>query len=288
MEGVSWKSPILEGAYDVCGWLAFIFWSGCLYPQLFLNFRRKSVVGLNFNYALMNNTKHTVYFIYNACFYFSPQVQSQYRSKYGLRQMIPVAANDVALSFHSVVLTLLTLFQIAIYDRGNQAVSKFTIIMLVGVWLGVVVCYFVALPSHSWLWFLSVLTSIQVCMTSIKYIPQALMNCLRRSTEGFSIGYVLLDFSGGTLNYAQMIMQSIDQNSWVNLYGNIGKVLLSLVSMSFDVVFMCQHYLLYPSKKESHSSKLDQEIAEPLVTDGDISAVTIPHKSPTTHAVKTV
>ncbi|XP_054791828.1 cystinosin homolog [Prosopis cineraria] len=283
MEGVSWKSAILEGAYDACGWLAFAFWSSCLYPQLFLNFRRKSVVGLNFNYALMNNTKHAVYFIYNACLYFSPDVQFQYRSKYGFHQMIPVAANDVALSFHFVVLTLLTLLQIATYDRGNQSLSKFTIIMVGGVWLGVVVCCFVAWPSHSWLWFLSILTSIQVCMTAIKYIPQALMNYLRKSTEGFSIGYVLLDFSGGTLSYAQMIMQSIDQNSWVNLYGNIGKVLLSLVSMLFDLVFMWQHYLLYPNTKGPHSSKLDEQITEPLVTplSQQDTSVTTPDKSST-------
>lgn len=33
-----------------------------------------------------------------------------------LRQMIPVAANDVAFSIHAVLLTAITLFQIVIYD----------------------------------------------------------------------------------------------------------------------------------------------------------------------------
>ena len=37
------------------------------------------------------------------------------------------------------------------------------------------------------------------------------MNFKRKSTAGFSIGNILLDFSGGVANYAQMIAQSIDQ-----------------------------------------------------------------------------
>jgi len=89
------------------------------------------------------------------------------------------------------------------------------------------------------------------------------MNFMRKSTTGFSIGNILLDFLGGVTNYAQMAVQSIDQSvysffffffgggvilpvesgfmrdanlillslpdSWVNFYGNIGKTLLSLV-----------------------------------------------------------
>lgn len=38
-------------------------------------------------------------------------------------QMIPVAANDVAFSMHAVLLTIITLFQIAIYEV-SAALSK--------------------------------------------------------------------------------------------------------------------------------------------------------------------
>jgi len=34
---------------------------------------------------------------------------------------------------------------------------------------------------------------------------------MRKSTEGWSIGLVLLDFFGGVANFLQMITQSIDQ-----------------------------------------------------------------------------
>ncbi|PON44049.1 Lysosomal cystine transporter [Parasponia andersonii] len=54
---------------------------------------------------------------------------------------------------------------------------------------------------------------IAVSMTIIKYTPQAFMNFERKSTEGFSIGLISLDFSGGVASYAQMTVQSIDQRS---------------------------------------------------------------------------
>lgn len=38
------------------------------------------------------------------------------------------------------------------------------------------------------------------------------MNFMRKNTDGFNIGGVSLDFSGGVANYAQMTVQSIDQS----------------------------------------------------------------------------
>ena len=61
--------------------------------------------------------------------------------------------------------------------------------------------------------------------------------------------FYLIYAGGGLANYAQMMVQSIDQGSWVNFYGNIGKLLLSLVFVFFDLVFICQHYLIYLGKK---------------------------------------
>lgn len=170
--------------------------------------------------------------------------------------MIPVAANDVAFSVHAVLLTSITLIQIAIYDRGNQKISKFSIAIVITVWLTAAVCFFVALPIHAWLWLISVFNTIQVCMAAIKYTPQAAMNFGRKSTQGFSIGYVLFDFTGGLTSLAQMAVQSLDQHTSVNFYGNIGKTLLSLVSVSFDMLFMLQHFVLYPVKKATPQPQL--------------------------------
>lgn len=226
-------------------------------------------MGLNFDFVLLNLTKHSSYMIYNVSLFFSSAVQQQYFQKYGRDQMIPVAANDVAFSIHAVLLTAITLFQILIYERGVQKVSKISIAIVSVIWLVAAICVFLALPHHSWLWLINIFNSIQVFMTLIKYVPQAIMNFRRKSTDGFSIGNILLDFLGGCTNYAQMTVQSIDQNSWVNFYGNIGKTLISLVSIFFDLLFMCQHYVLYPAKKAVISSKLSKDGVEPLLKSSD-------------------
>nr|XP_011468334.1 PREDICTED: cystinosin homolog isoform X4 [Fragaria vesca subsp. vesca] len=234
----SWNSIPLEITYRVLGWLTFTFWSVGSYPQVILNFRRKSVVGLSIDFKVLNFTKHSSYLIYNATLYFSSAVQKQYFDKYGFG------------------------------ERGSQKVSKIAVGIVVAVWLFAAICFFVALPTHSWLWLISIFNSIQVFITVIKYTPQAYMNFIRKSTDGLSIFFILLDFSGGVGSYAQMAVQSIDQDSWVNFYGNIGKTLLSLICVSFDILFIFQHFVLYPSKKALISPKvvISKENLEPLVS----------------------
>ncbi|XP_020527699.1 cystinosin homolog isoform X2 [Amborella trichopoda] len=122
----SWNSLPLEVVYQVLGWIAFVSWSISFYPQVFLNYRRKSSF-----------------------------IQRQYRQKYGSGEMIPVAANDVAFSIHAVILTAFTIVQVFIYERGSQKVSKIAWLITVAVWAFAAVCFFIALPKQSWLWCIS-------------------------------------------------------------------------------------------------------------------------------------
>lgn len=102
-------------------------------------------------------------------------------------------------------------------------------------------------------------------MTVIKYIPQAVMNCSRKSTSGFSIGNVLLDLFGGLTNYGQMAVQSIDQGSWVNFYGNIGKALISWVSIFFDLLFISQRFVAYAPRPLTSEDRTN-DMTEPLTS----------------------
>ncbi|KAL2900366.1 Cystinosin-like protein, partial [Bienertia sinuspersici] len=225
-----WNSIQLKVLYEVFGWVAFVAWSISFYPQVIMNFRRKSVVGLNLDFVVLNLTKHSSYLIYNVVLYFSATAQAHIATSMGLPRYSSLSS------------------------RETQRFSKVALVIICAVWLSAAVCVFVAIHRHSWLWLISVFNTIQVTMTVIKYVPQAIMNFRLKSTDGFSIGNILLDLLGGVTNYGQMAMQSIDQilfltESWVNFYGNIGKTLLSLVSIFFDILFIIQHYVLYPARK---------------------------------------
>ncbi|KAG7217461.1 hypothetical protein INR49_021515 [Caranx melampygus] len=70
------------------------------------------------------------------------------------------------------------------------------------VWLYIVQA---AVYEITWLDYLYYFSYIKLAVTLIKYVPQAYMNYRRQSTEGWSIGNVLLDFTGGILSILQMV-----------------------------------------------------------------------------------
>lgn len=96
-----------------------------------------------------------------------------------------------------------------------------------------------------WLMFINFLSYVKMAVTLSKYFPQAILNFRRKSTVGWSIGNVLLDFTGGSMDIVQMILQGINTDDWTAFYGNPVKFGLGLISMVFDVLFIIQHYCLY-------------------------------------------
>ena len=71
------------------------------------------------------------------------------------------------------------------------------------------------------------------------------MNYLRKSTVGWSIGNVMLDFTGGFFSIGQMFVISYNNNDWGSIFGDPTKFGLGLFSVLFDIFFMYQHYILY-------------------------------------------
>ena len=57
-----------------------------------------------------------------------------------------------------------------------------------------------------WLDFLYACSYLKLFITLVKYVPQAVMNYRRKSTVGWSIGNVLLDFTGGVFSIVQMFI----------------------------------------------------------------------------------
>ncbi|XP_004533588.1 cystinosin homolog isoform X1 [Ceratitis capitata] len=228
----------------VFGWIYFVAWSISFYPQIYINFKRKSVVGLNFDFLALNIVGFTLYSVFNCGLYWNSNIQAEYASRHP-RGLNPVLLNDVVFGLHAMFATIITIIQCFIYERSDQRVSKTASCILGGIAIIVLVTLILAAVGVSqWLDFLYYCSYIKLAMI-IKYIPQVLMNYRRKSTIGWSIGNILLDFTGGTLSMLQMILNAYNYDDWVSIFGSFTKFGMGLFSVIFDIVFIVQHYILY-------------------------------------------
>ncbi|WKX97678.1 hypothetical protein Q1695_013391 [Nippostrongylus brasiliensis] len=239
------KSHAIWLATVIVGWMYFFAWSLSFYPQIFLNYRRKSVSGLNFDFLLLNVIGFSAYSLYNLLMFYDPKVQEEYKQQHP-RSPIPVLLNDVVFAVHAFVACVVTGAQCFFYDRDNQRVSKtcFVLASLLVLFAGL--SGIAGLLQYiNILEFIMCFSYIKMAVTLSKYFPQMYFNFRRKSTVGWSIGNVLLDFTGGTLDILQMVLQCTNVSDWVAFYGNPVKFGLGLVSIVFDIIFMLQHYVLY-------------------------------------------
>ncbi|TMW46542.1 hypothetical protein DOY81_008373 [Sarcophaga bullata] len=260
----------------VFGWIYFVAWSVSFYPQIWVNFRRKSVVGLNFDFVFLNLLGFTLYSIFNCGLYWAPEIQAEYANRYP-RGLNPVMLNDVVFSLHAVFATTITIYQCFAYERGEQRISNTSAGLLGLFTLFVIISAGLAAGNViHWLDFLYYCSYVKLTITIIKYVPQALMNYRRKSTIGWSIGNILLDFTGGTLSMLQMILNAYNYDDWVSIFGDPTKFGLGLFSVLFDIFFMLQHYVFYRHTGDISKSR---ETVESVVSPSSVpSTDSIPDK----------
>ncbi|GAB1605915.1 cystinosin homolog [Argonauta hians] len=226
----------------IVGWIYFFVWSISFYPQTILNFQRKSVIGLNFDFALYNLIGFMVYGVFNAFIYWDTSIQQLYFNA-NPYSVLPVQLNDVVFTIHATLITLFTFVQIFIYERGNQSVSLtgkiITSLMLVYIIVNLIIA---GAKVITWLQFLYDLSYLKLFITAIKYIPQCRLNFIRRSTDGWSIWGVALDFTGGVFSIAQMFLLAYNNDDWNAIFGDPTKFGLGVFSIAFDIILILQHY----------------------------------------------
>jgi len=243
----------------IIGWVYFVAWTVSFYPQVYLNWKSKSVIGLNFDFLCYNITGFLAYGFFNVGMYWVPGVQNEYFDNHP-RGINPVQLNDVIFTLHAVLVTVFTIFQCFIYERGDQRVSKVCMILVGGAWLFAGISLIVTLTDTiTWLTYLYYFSYIKLGVTLIKYIPQALMNFRRKSTLGWSIGNVLLDFTGGSLSLLQMFLLAYNSDDWGSIFGDPTKFGLGFFSILFDILFMVQHYVLYRGN-DAYQSIAESEV----------------------------
>ncbi|XP_026827827.1 cystinosin homolog isoform X2 [Ooceraea biroi] len=244
------KSDILYHASAVVGWIYFLAWSISFYPQIYVNYKRKSVVGLNFDYLSLNLVGFLMYALFNCGLYWIPEIQNQYFDRYP-KGLIPVQVNDIFFSLHAVLATIVTIGQCFIYEIGNQRVST-TARIIHGVFATFILVSLILACVHTikWLDFLYYCSYVKLSITLIKYVPQAFYNYRRKSTVGWSIGNIFLDFTGGILSMLQMILNAYNYDDWESIFGDPTKFGLGFFSVAFDIFFIIQHYVLYRNRGE--------------------------------------
>lgn len=112
-------SDVIASISSVVGWIYFAAWSISFYPQIYINFKRKSVVGLNFDFVALNIVGFVMYTIFNAGLYWIPEIEKEYFERHP-RGLNPVLPNDVGFGLHAVFATLITIVQCFVYEASNR------------------------------------------------------------------------------------------------------------------------------------------------------------------------
>lgn len=268
--------------------------SASFYPQPISNWRRKHTLGLAIDFPTLNVLGFCCYAVSTAAFLYSPTIRSQYAYRHHSNAPPTVRFNDLLFAAHGAVMCIIIYSQffprIWNFKVGSRQQASRPVL---GVFWGSVAAIFaVALLAQlagkdggydpsGWAWIdvvcidsvvfilggplttcqIYVMGYVKLLTVVLKYIPQAYHNYKRKSTEGWSIYTILLDFAGGWLSLGQLVIDSALQNDWSGISGNPIKFGLGNVTIVFDIIFFLQHYVLYrhPAKTVEEEEEWDRE-----------------------------
>jgi len=259
--------PGLRLFSNILGWTYFSAWSLSFYPQLLLNHVRRDVEGLSVDFQVLNLMGFGCYSVYNCMMYWSSAIRSQYAALHD-GHMPAVHMNDVVFSCHAFVVTLLVFIQCCMYGSLRSSLSMWIVgfccvALLVSLtWAALLLWGQMDTPfleyfdGLTWIYFLSY---IKLLITLTKYVPQILLNYIRKSTIGWSAWNANLDLMGGLLSLGQAFLDCLSIHHWSSITGNPVKFGLGLVSMFYDITLMFQHYFLYPDSMHEAEDQAEAE-----------------------------
>lgn len=224
--------------FDFTGYGYVLAWSISFYPQLILNWRRKSTAGMSIGFQWYNLLGFMLYLVYTS---FVPDATVQ----------------DQIFAAHALVITAFQLIQVPLY--GKTKLGDFPQLhgRIVGALLVALDVCLIANVTH----LMSMITLLYACgylktsISLVKYTPQLYLNYQRKSTAGFAMAMVFLDLTGGTLSICQQFVTCMYDPSnssmragwtWEPFSGNKPKMLLGMIAIAYDLAFLYQHFVLYP------------------------------------------
>lgn len=224
--------------YNAVGWGYVLAWGISFYPQLILNWKRKSTAGMSIGFQWYNLLGFLLYLIYTS---FAPDAVVQ----------------DQMFAGHALVITAFQLAQVPLY--GVNKLGDFPQLhgkMIGGLLILLDICLMLNVAKlMSSMDLLFACGYFKTAISLIKYTPQLYLNWLRKSTEGFAMGMVFLDLTGGTLSMAQQFISCAYDDAtttvrpewtWEPFSGNKPKLLLAMIAIAYDCAFLYQHFVMYP------------------------------------------
>ena len=113
--------------------------------------------------------------------------------------------NDLAAVIHTTLVLLVLTIQCFYYPSGGQEISRPAwAVCGVSAAVSLLCIPLAATGVMTWLQYISVYSYIKIITSLIKYAPQAWLNYQQKSTEGYSVGNMLLDFSGSFFSLTQV------------------------------------------------------------------------------------
>ncbi|KAL9094017.1 MAG: hypothetical protein Q9165_003687 [Trypethelium subeluteriae] len=108
------------------------------------------------------------------------------------------------------------------------------------------------------------LSYVKLIITVVKYLPQIWLNYKNKSTVGWSIMQVLLDFGGAILSLLQLLIDSALERDWSGITGNPVKFMLGNLGIVYNIIFITQHCILYRHAKDTEVEE-DADEQRPLL-----------------------
>lgn len=251
----------------ILGWVYFFSWTFSFYPQVYLNYVRKSSVGLASDKILYDVLGFSCLSVYSIAFYWIPSVRQLYADRNDGHEP-KVEINDVCFALHALFLTFVQIAQMAYYDGKRQLPSRFAVFWVCLVVTIVLIYLVIAVVRHDntsvfnildWFYFVSF---VKMGVTLVKYIPQVILNYRRKSTVGWNITGCIMDITGAILSLLQLLLDCNDTHDWGGVTGDLVKLGLGAVSMLFDIIFITQHYYLYPQSGQYKSLDVDESLID--------------------------
>lgn len=109
------------------------------------------------------------------------------------------------------------------------------------------------------------LSAVKAVITLVKYIPQVILHMNNKSTIGWSLENVLLDFIGGICSLAQSIVDAVNAKNIYLVLGNPIKLALGLISLMFDVIFIFQYFYY-----RNNDTSIGIEESDPLLDESEV------------------